>query len=163
MIPISQQDLAQVRVEGLTKKYADGKVAVRKLDVAMLEGQITCLLGHNGAGKTTTISILTGMIGASAGNCSIYGFDLSSNLPEIRQLIGICPQHNVLFPSLTVTEHLFFFGNVKGMTGKVLRLRVESVISEVGLTEKRHVVSSALSGGMKRKLSLAIALIGDPK
>ncbi len=73
------------------------------------------------------------------------------------------PQHNVLYPCLTVLEHLYFFGNVKGMYGAKLRASVESVIEEVGLTEKRNALSQALSGGMKRKLSLAIALIGDPK
>lgn len=69
----------------------------------------------------------------------------------------------MLYPCLTVLEHLYFFGNVKGMYGAKLRASVESVIEEVGLTEKRNALSQALSGGMKRKLSLAIALIGDPK
>jgi len=73
------------------------------------------------------------------------------------------PQHNVLYPCLTVLEHLYFFGNVKGLYGTSLRTSVESVVAEVGLTEKRDALSAALSGGMKRKLSLAIALIGDPK
>ena len=78
-------------------------------------------------------------------------------------LTCLSPQHNVLYPCLTVLEHLYFFGNVKGMYGVKLRTSVESVIEEVGLTEKRNALSQALSGGMKRKLSLAIALIGDPK
>ncbi len=68
-----------------------------------------------------------------------------------------------MFPSLTVSEHLLFFGCIKGLSGRKLHDNVFTIISDVGLTEKRHVVSSALSGGMKRKLSLAISLIGDPK
>jgi ATP-binding cassette subfamily A (ABC1) protein 2 len=77
---------------------------------------------------------------------------------------AVCsPQHNVLYPQLTVLEHLFFFGNIKGLYGQRLRTSIEDVIAKVGLTEKRNALSSALSGGMKRKLSLAIALIGDPK
>jgi ATP-binding cassette, subfamily A (ABC1), member 3 len=84
-------------------------------------------------------------------------------LPAIRQLTGICPQHNVLFPFLTVKEHLMFFGRIKGLGGSHLIDSVNQSIEDVGLVEKRDVLSSALSGGMKRKLSLAMALIGDPK
>lgn len=73
------------------------------------------------------------------------------------------PQQNVLFPALTVQEHLQFFGYVKGISGKALQLAITTVIEEVGLTEKKNVPSHALSGGMKRKLCLAMALIGDPK
>ena len=73
------------------------------------------------------------------------------------------PQHNVLFPTLTVAEHLYFFGRLKGLSGGRLKEAVQGVIAEVGLVEKTTTASSALSGGMKRKLSLAMALIGDPK
>lgn len=116
-----------------------------------------------GAGKSTTISILTGLIRPTKGVVNIYGNDLNDDLHRIRQITGVCPQHNVLFPSLTVSEHLLFFGCIKGLSGSKLHNDVDKVIAEVGLTEKRHVISSALSGGQKRKLSLAIALIGDPK
>lgn len=162
-IPRDLRSKARVRIKGLHKRYPDGKLAVRDLSLSMMEGQITCLLGHNGAGKSTTISVLTGMLEATSGEVSIYGQSLRWELPAIRQMTGICPQHNVLFPLLTVQEHLRFFGKVKGIYGVKLRETVDSVIAEVGLTEKRHVLSSALSGGMKRKLSLAIALVGNPK
>ena len=82
---------------------------------------------------------------------------------DIRRLTGICPQQNVLFPSLTVREHLYFFGTVKGLYGQKLREEVEQLIDDVGLSEKKHVPSSSLSGGMKRKLQLAMALIGGSK
>lgn len=121
------------------------------------------LLGHNGAGKTTTISTLTGLVEATSGDVNIYGYSLRSDLSAIRQITGLCPQLNVLFSYLTVDEHLRFFGVIKGLTGYQLHEAVDKVIQEVGLTEKRYVLSTALSGGMKRKLSLAMALIGDPK
>lgn len=162
-IPADMKDSAQVVIKGLTKRYDDGKLAVKGLDMVMLEGQITCLLGHNGAGKTTTISMLTGMLTPTAGNCSIWGRMLSWELPAIRQMTGVCPQINVLFPSLTVNEHLRVFGALKGLGYCSLSQAVTAVIAEVGLTEKTHVLASALSGGMKRKLCLAMALVGDPK
>mmetsp|Transcript_200 Transcript_200/g.364 ORF Transcript_200/g.364 Transcript_200/m.364 type:complete len:2007 (-) Transcript_200:174-6194(-) len=159
----SERDRVRVIIHKLRKRYQDGKLGVRNLSVCMLEGQITCLLGHNGAGKTTTISVLTGLIEPTAGECIIWNHKLSTDLYSIRKITGICPQHNVLFPSLTVEEHLLFFGRVKGLSGHELQRSADESINDVGLTEKRHVPSSALSGGMKRKLSLAIALVGDPK
>jgi ATP-binding cassette subfamily A (ABC1) protein 3 len=81
----------------------------------------------------------------------------------IKKCLLCSPQHNVLFPMLTVTEHLRFFGEIKGLSGASLASAIEKQISEVGLTEKRHAASHTLSGGMKRKLSLAIALVGDPR
>ena len=158
-----QLSRAKVLVSGLRKVYPDGKRAVKGVSMAMLEGQITCLLGANGAGKTTTISILTGLLEATAGDVSIYGRRLATDLPTIRQMTGICPQHNVLVPCLTVCEHLTLFGNIKGLYGTTLSIAIDAILGEVGLTEKKHALSSALSGGMKRKLSLSMALIGDPK
>ncbi|CAK4593959.1 unnamed protein product [Aphanomyces euteiches] len=125
------------------------KMAVKGMNLTMYKNQITCLLGHNGAGKTTLISMLTGMIPVTSGDATINGLSLSDNLSQIRQSLGMCPQHDVLYPELTVQEHLMFYGKIKGYT--------------VGLTEKRNVYSNELSGGMKRKLSLAIALLGDSK
>ena len=84
-------------------------------------------------------------------------------LKEFLQFISHSSQHNILFPTLTVREHLYFFGALKGLKGRVLAVAVKSLISDVGLTEKTNVVSSSLSGGMKRKLCLAMALIGSPK
>ncbi|KDO35461.1 hypothetical protein SPRG_18791 [Saprolegnia parasitica CBS 223.65] len=139
------------------------KVAVHGLDLTMYKNQITCLLGHNGAGKTTLMSMLTGMIPASGGDATFNGLSLRNDLSELRQSLGMCPQHDVLYAELTVEEHLIFYGRIKGFSGKALTEEVADKIAEVGLTEKRHVASSELSGGMKRKLSLAIALLGDSK
>ena len=154
---------AKVCLHSLRKRYPDGKLAVKQMSLAMLEGEITCLLGANGAGKTTTIGVLTGLIDKTAGRVQIFGNDIDSDLQNIRSMTGICPQQNVLISCLTVAEHLYIFGRIKGLTGKILDDEVTKIIDDVGLSEKRHVMSEALSGGMKRKLCLSIALIGDPK
>ncbi|KAF0711892.1 hypothetical protein As57867_004984, partial [Aphanomyces stellatus] len=137
------------------------KVAVEGMHLTMYKNQITCLLGHNGAGKTTLISMLTGMIPTTSGDATVHGLSLHNDLDVIRRSMGVCPQHDVLYPDLTVYEHLAFYGKIKGFTGPSLEDQINASIAEVGLTEKRLVPSSELSGGMKRKLSLAIALLGD--
>ena len=158
-------DISKVRVfaTGLRKRYADGKLAVKRLSFAMNEGQITCLLGHNGAGKSSVISMLTGLIPPTSGDCVVWGHRLTDELPAIRQITGVCPQQNVLFPMLTVKEHLVFFGKTKGLGGRELYAAIKDTLTEVGLSEKENVLAHALSGGMKRKLCLAMALIGNPR
>ena len=89
------------------------KVAVDGLTLNMYEGQITALLGHNGAGKTTTMSMLTGFFPATSGSALVNGHDIRTDIAGVRQSLGLCPQHNVLFDNLTVHEHLEFFAKVK--------------------------------------------------
>lgn len=108
-------------------------------------------------------SILTGLHECTSGLVSIYGHDLSSNLRDIRELTGVCMQQDVLYPYLTVYEHLVMFGRIRGLYCQQLELAVVAIMAKVYLSEKRDTLSSALSGGMKRKLCLGIALIGEPK
>ncbi|KDO35770.1 hypothetical protein SPRG_00513 [Saprolegnia parasitica CBS 223.65] len=154
-------------IQGIRKMFSvpgGKKIAVNGVDLVMYKDQITCLLGHNGAGKTTLISILTGMIPTTEGDAFFNGNRLTTQMSEIRKSLGMCPQHDVLYPDLTVREHLVFYGSVKGYTGRDLDDAVDGTkIKEVGLTEKRNVFSTSLSGGMKRKLSIAIALLGDSR
>jgi ATP-binding cassette, subfamily A (ABC1), member 3 len=93
----------------------------------------------------------------------VFGKDISENMGDIRHVMGVCPQHDVLWDDLTVKEHLNFFAGLKGVPKEKIADSVAKIIAEVGLTEKIDVQSRALSGGMKRKLSVAIALIGDSK
>ncbi|GMF59563.1 unnamed protein product [Phytophthora fragariaefolia] len=127
----------------------------------MYKDQITCLLGHNGAGKSTLISMLTGMTAPSSGDAKYHGLSLNQDMEEIRESLGICFQHDVLFEDLTVEEPVMIFGRVKGYRNDELQGLVDAQIRQVGLTEKRHVLSKELSGGMKRKLSVTISLLGD--
>jgi ABC-type multidrug transport system ATPase subunit len=112
-------------------------------------------------GKTTTVSVLTGLFPATSGDCVIYGNSVVHDIQEARQSIGICPQHNVLFDSLTVAEHLRFFMKIKGL--KPTAAAVQHHADEIGLTDFMCTTSASLSGGNKRKLSVAIALCADPK
>ncbi|CAB4007510.1 ATP-binding cassette sub-family A member 3-like [Paramuricea clavata] len=136
------------------------KVAVDHLSFNMFKGQITSLLGHNGAGKTTTMSILTGLFPPSSGTAYINGYSILTDMERIRDSLGLCPQHNVLFDKLTVREHLKFFVNLKGKFGPEAEQEIDSMIVDIQLADKANWQSRLLSGGMKRKLSCAIALIG---
>ncbi|XP_069128746.1 phospholipid-transporting ATPase ABCA1-like [Argopecten irradians] len=153
-----------VGIRKLKKVYSQGKkVAVDGLTMNFYEGQITSFLGHNGAGKTTTMSILTGLFPPTEGTAFIYGKDIRTDIDEIRKSIGMCPQHNVLFDHLTVEEHLWFFARMRGLSPKKVEKEMEQMIKDVGLPHKRKELSNSLSGGMKRKLSVAIAFCGNSK
>ena len=86
----------------------------------MFEGQVTALLGHNGAGKSTTMSILTGLFPPTSGTAVVNGHDIRTDIEGVRMSLGLCPQHNVLYDYLTVEEHMWFYGKLKGMTNKEL-------------------------------------------
>jgi len=142
------------------KGSTGSEVAVDGLTLNMYKGQITALLGHNGAGKTTTMSILTGLFPPTSGSAHVDGKSILTDMEAIRESLGLCPQHNVLFDRLTVKEHLEFFINLKGTFGQQAETEVLQMINDIQLSDKMHWASSKLSGGMKRKLSCAIALIG---
>ncbi|KYB26832.1 ATP-binding cassette sub-family A member 3-like Protein [Tribolium castaneum] len=142
----------------LFKKFKN-VVAVENLSLNIYKNHITVLLGHNGAGKTTTMSILTGMINATNGYVKINGKDIKQNTSEVRRLLGLCPQHNLLFPDLTVFEHLKFFAMIK--RSKNSTKEAKEMLEQLGLEEKKYDMACTLSGGMKRKLCLGMALIGD--
>eukprot|EP00599_Poterioochromonas_sp_BG-1_P016760 CAMPEP_0173165656 /NCGR_PEP_ID=MMETSP1105-20130129/21518_1 /TAXON_ID=2985 /ORGANISM="Ochromonas sp., Strain BG-1" /LENGTH=1579 /DNA_ID=CAMNT_0014086689 /DNA_START=11 /DNA_END=4746 /DNA_ORIENTATION=+ len=142
----------------------DDRIAVDSLNLDMFQNQVTVLLGHNGAGKTTVISMLVGMIPATSGNVFLPGgLDIQHDMAAIRRGLGVCPQHDILFPELTVLQHLQIFAAFKGVSPSKVNTEANKIIAEVGLREKANSKSSTLSGGQKRKLSLGIALIGDSK
>ncbi|KAL2089101.1 hypothetical protein ACEWY4_016000 [Coilia grayii] len=150
-----------VYVERLVKVYRHGrKLAVDELTLGFYEGQITSFLGHNGAGKTTTMSILTGLFPPTSGTAYILGKDIRSELSAIRQSLGVCPQHNVLFSMLTVEEHIWFYARLKGLSEECVKAEMEQILNDTGLPHKRTSRTSTLSGGMQRKLSVALAFVG---
>ncbi|PPD73624.1 hypothetical protein GOBAR_DD29449 [Gossypium barbadense] len=178
-----------IQIKDLHKVYATKKgkcCAVNSLQLTLYENQILALLGHNGAGKSTTISMLVGLLPPTSGDALVLGksiltdmllcglycklpfclwlfFLVAQWLKEIRKGLGVCPQHDILFPELTVREHLEMFAILKGVKEDGLESAVTEMVDEVGLADKLNTVVLALSGGMKRKLSLGIALIGNSK
>ncbi|XP_066478185.1 glucosylceramide transporter ABCA12 [Tiliqua scincoides] len=153
-----------VSLHGITKIY-ESKAAVQNLNLNFYEGNITSLLGHNGAGKTTTISILTGLFPATSGTIFVYGKDIRTDQDIIRKNMGICMQHNVLFSYLNTKEHLLLYGYIKmPHWSKEERLEeVKRTLKETGLYNHRYKLAGSLSGGMKRKLSISIALLGGSR
>ena len=155
-----------IEIRNLRKDYGE-TIAVNGLNLSMYSGQITALLGHNGAGKTTTINMITGATAPTSGYVSVGGKDIHTEMSKIRQDIGICLQHDCLFPHLTVREHVQFFARLKGLYSKVsmdeAEEQVDQALLDVALSEKRNTLSKHLSGGMKRKLSVAVAFCGGSK
>uniref|UniRef100_A0A4W2I3P6 ATP-binding cassette sub-family A member 3-like n=1 Tax=Bos indicus x Bos taurus TaxID=30522 RepID=A0A4W2I3P6_BOBOX len=139
------------------------KVVINNMSLNLYKGQITILLGQNGAGKTTALSILTGHYPPTRGEVFIDGYDITKNITEIRENLGFCPQGDLLFNDLTLSEHLFFYSMVKNIHQKMSSNEINHILSTFDLLEKRDTFSKSLSGGTKRKLSIIIALLGGSK
>ncbi|XDV17666.1 hypothetical protein PO909_023496 [Leuciscus waleckii] len=152
---------AGVCIRNLVKIYKTGnKLAVDGLSLDFYQDHITSFLGHNGAGKTTTMSILTGLFAPTSGTAYINGYDIRTDMDTIRTHLGMCPQHNVLFNDMTVEEHIYFYARLKGRSSKEVKKEIDQMINDVGLPHKRKDLAKNLSGGMQRKLSVAIAFVG---
>ncbi|KPI87456.1 ABC1 transporter-like protein [Leptomonas seymouri] len=152
-----------VRIESLSKYFVrNGEkfAAVKDLSWNMYRGEISVLLGPNGAGKSTTINMITGMLPTDKGDCFIEGHSVTKETSQARHEIGYCPQHNILWPDLTCREHLEFYGKIKGLRGADLENAVVDILRAVDLEEKIDTIPTFLSGGQKRKLSVAIAFVG---
>jgi ABC-2 type transport system ATP-binding protein len=153
---------AMVEVKGLVKKYGD-RVAVNGVDLSILEGEIFGLLGPNGAGKSTTISILATLLTPNGGEVRICGYDLRQEVKSVKPLIGFVPQELALYPTLSACDNLTFFGRIQGIRGLLLRERVASALALVGLTDRAKDAVYTFSGGMKRRLNIAVGLIHQPR
>ena len=105
--------------------FGRNKTAVDNMRLRMYEGQITVLLGHNGAGKTTTMSMITGFIPPTSGTALINGCDIRTDMDGVRESLGLCPQHNILWDTLTVDEHLEFFAEVRGPFNRISLYRMK--------------------------------------
>ncbi|CAM4819705.1 unnamed protein product [Rotaria magnacalcarata] len=149
-----------VNITNLSKYYGN-KMALKNLSVKFYRNMITAFLGRNGAGKSTTWSILTGLIPPSSGTVYVDGYNILTDIKLIRKRLGFAPQYNILFDLLTVKEHLEFFSQLKGASKELIQSETEKMLIDLTLENKAENYSTALSGGMKRKLSIAIAFIGN--
>ncbi|EAA00830.5 AGAP001523-PA [Anopheles gambiae str. PEST] len=153
-----------VRIANLTKVFhsrkSGAKVVVKNFGLSIYSNSITVLLGHNGAGKTTTMNIITGMVPRTSGTIVVDG---EHDANRYRHKIGFCPQHDVFFSYLSCLEHLVFFGCLRGLGREEAEKEAKLVLEKVHLLDKSDALVHTLSGGMKRRLSLAIALVGATK
>ncbi|XP_075689302.1 retinal-specific phospholipid-transporting ATPase ABCA4 isoform X2 [Rhinoderma darwinii] len=153
-----------VCVQDLVKVYKNNyKPAVDRMNITFYEGQITAFLGHNGAGKTTVLSIITGLFPATSGTVWVRGRNIQTHMDSIRQSLGMCPQHNILFHRLTVEEHILFYAQLKGKSKSQAEKELEVMLEDIGIPHKRNEEAQNLSGGMQRKLSVAMAFVGESK
>ncbi|NWV95242.1 ABCAA protein, partial [Machaerirhynchus nigripectus] len=168
--PVLPQFLGKeaVRLHNIKKAYKkmDKKTeALRGLSLNIYEGQITALLGHSGAGKTTLLNVLSGLSFPSEGSATIYNYSLSEmgDREEIRGMIGICPQFNTQFEVLTVKENLKTFAEIKGIKSKEVEREVQNMLELLDISNIQDTQAEKLSGGQKRKLSIGIAMLGNPQ
>ncbi|KAL3679377.1 hypothetical protein R1sor_022333 [Riccia sorocarpa] len=163
-------DVYQIVCDNLKKVYpgTDGnpdKYAVRGLSLAVQRDECFGMLGPNGAGKTTTINMMIGLMTPSSGTAYIQGLDIRAEMDRIYTSMGVCPQHDLLWETLTGEEHLYFYGRLKNLKGAELKNAVETSLKSVNLFNNGvgRKKSGQYSGGMKRRLSVAISLIGNPQ
>lgn len=147
--------------DGLVRAFGD-LVAVDGVSFEVAESETYGLLGPNGAGKTTTISMVAGLLPPDAGSVTVAGHPMSTKTVGAKALVGLVPQELALYPDLTGEENLSFFGRLYGMNGSSLDERVGDVLELVGLDGRRRDRASEYSGGMKRRLNIAIGLLHRP-
>ncbi len=150
-----------LEVKNLSKQFKNLK-AVDDISFSVPEGEIFGLLGPNGAGKSTTISMLTGVLTPDGGEIKLQGASLYDDLDHAKRLIGYVPQELALYPTLSAYDNLAFFGQVYGFRGAELKDRIREVLHIVQLTERANDVVDHFSGGMKRRVNLAIGLLHNP-
>jgi ABC-2 type transport system ATP-binding protein len=151
-----------LQTQGLTKRYGS-LTAVDNLTLEVHEGEVFGFLGPNGAGKTTSINMICGLLKPDAGQVLLHGTPINGGDRETRSRVGMCPQEVILWERLTCIEQLQFIGQMYGLSAKVARKRGEYLLEELDLVEKRRKQARTLSGGMKRRLNLALALVHDPE
>ena len=151
-----------IRIEHLTKQYG-ALMAVSDLCLSIPEGECFALLGVNGAGKTTTIKMLTGLTKPTSGDASLMGHSITYDTYNAKRILNISPQETAIAPQLTVRENLEMMASIYGNNKKEAALRAGHMMGTFRLTERANTKAQTLSGGLKRRLSIAMALVSQPK
>jgi ABC-2 type transport system ATP-binding protein len=150
-----------ILIENLVKNFED-VTAVDDISLRVAKGELFGLLGPNGAGKTTIINILCGLTKPTSGSAGVGGYDIQKEPMKVKELIGVCIQETAVYPYLTGEENVDLFGNLHSMNKELLRTRRVMLLERMGLTTDAKRKAEKYSGGMKRRLSLILALIHDP-
>ncbi len=153
---------AVLTVENLRKSFSEVR-AVDGIDFEVAEGEIFGFLGPNGAGKTTTISMIAGLLRPDDGEVRVDGLSIADHPRQVKEKLGVVPQEVAVYPELSARENLRFWGGIYGMKGKTLADRVEELLAEVGLEDRADEPVKRFSGGMKRRLNLAMGLVHRPR
>lgn len=154
-----------IHVQNLRKQYnpPNGIEAVKNISFTIQPGEIFSLLGPNGAGKTTTISMLSCLLAPTSGDVLIDGHSIISAAQQVKQVIGLVPQEIALYPTISAYDNLAFWGKMYGLNGKTLKKRIAYVLDVANLTDRARDKVETYSGGMKRRLNIAVGLIHEPK
>ena len=154
--------MSVIKTINLTKVYKD-VIAVDNLNLEIIEGELFSLLGVNGAGKTTTIKMLTGLVEATNGDALIYGKSINKDMSSIKPFIDVSMQETAIARKLTVEENIDFYGSINGLSKEQITKVKESLYKSFDLGKVAKKQASKLSGGWQRKLSIALALVSNPK
>ena len=155
-------DSAEITIDNLTKQFGD-VTAVDGLSLSVSKGELFGLLGPNGAGKTTTINILCGLIPPTQGSVIVRGYDVQKEPEKVKTFIGVCPQDTAVFDYLSGRENIEFFGNLHGLSKETLKTNTDTLLEKMGFTENANRRANIFSGGMRRRINLAMALVHDPE
>jgi ABC-2 type transport system ATP-binding protein len=150
-------------IENLSKTYSNGVHAVKNINLEIEEGDFFAFLGANGAGKTTTIGIITGLVNKTAGKISVFGHDLDSDINQVKKMIGVVPQEFNFNPFENVIDILVNQAGYFGVPRLEATARATEILEKLGLSDKKNLQARTLSGGMKRRLMIARALVHKPK
>lgn len=148
-------------LRNITKSFGE-KIALNDVSFSVPRGSITGLVGHNGAGKTTLMGVLCGLIRPDSGSVEVRGIDLFSKIIQARSMIGYVPQKTSLYNEMSGRENLTYFGMILGLSGKKLAASIDEVVAATSLAEFLDVRVVNYSGGMQKRLNLAIGLLGNP-
>lgn len=151
-----------IQIKNVVKKYSN-QISVDHLNLSIQEGEIFGLLGPNGAGKSTTIKMLSGLLRMDGGEMIVDGLSVAKDTLEVKRLVGLVPQELAIFESLSARENVTFFARLYGLRGALLQSRVKEALEFVGLSDRASDKPSAFSGGMKRRLNIACAIMHHPK
>lgn len=154
--------MSLIEIKGLSKQY-DSLKAVDNVSFEVMDGEVFGLLGPNGAGKSTLIAMLTTLLKPDSGEIIINGFNLSTQQSEIKKILGLVPQEIALYPTLTARENLMFWGRMYGLKGTLLKERVDEALDIAGLMDRAKQRIDSYSGGMKRRINIAAALLHRPR
>ncbi len=160
--PAADQRAATIKATNLTKRFGQ-RISVNKLSFSVKAGELYALLGDNGAGKTTTINMLTTLLSPSSGEFSICGYDGIREAEKTKGMFGVVSQDIAIYQELTAYENLQFIADMYRMPRRQAAERIELLLNRAGLAQRAHDLAASFSGGMQRKLSIAIAILHEPR